>query len=376
MGKVLQIVVYVILILSGVSLFFANKLHDKRELLIDRTDELKKQIINLAKTIEEKDAEDAAAPEVNKDISEVTDREITNPEKQNVLEDYSMKLETANLPTFNLDSRESHETLGRYYLEENGEPVWENGKRVIGGKGTMQELLGRIVDRAKVQQGNLNKTRSELAKMRENFSSAINEVNKWKADERNVKKELKFTQEQVATLTKEKEDLNVKVASLTKEKKSLQEELDDQKDQVEKLNEEKMQVQEELANAQKSLKEMQERLKGKTDPASQPGGAAATAVSTLTAGIKGKIVSANNEYKFCIIEFSPDAMVEMLGENREKPLPMLEMKILRPGRDSAAGNLVTHAKLSQAVAGKNLVVAQILSDWDRADVVTGDEVFF
>ncbi len=96
----------------------------------------------------------------------------------------------------------------------------------------------------------------------------------------------------------------------------------------------------------------------------------------MSAGDKGKILEANDELKFVIIEFSNDAMTEMLGEERQNALPQFDMNVRRIGRTSAAGEFVTRVKLRQAVRGKNLVVADILSDWQQAPVEKGDVVFF
>ncbi len=115
MGKVLQAMVYLIVVLSAAALFFANALFQKRELLKDRNATLVDGFVNVARTIEAKDPEDATAPEIAKDVSEVSDREIANPEKQNLLEDYPMKLETANLPTLNLNSQDKRDQLAALY---------------------------------------------------------------------------------------------------------------------------------------------------------------------------------------------------------------------------------------------------------------------
>jgi len=104
--------------------------------------------------------------------------------------------------------------------------------------------------------------------------------------------------------------------------------------------------------------------------------ASAAANVTLSAGDKGKIIEANDELKFAIIEFGDDAMTEMVGSDRQNPLPQLEMNVRRIGRQSASGEFVTRIKLRQAVRGKNFVVADILSDWQQVTVEKGDVVFF
>lgn len=380
MGKALRGLVFVILALSIVALVFANMLFGKRELLMKRNSVLEDQVIKLARTIEAKDAEEATAPDVQKDISEVSDREITNPEKESVFENYPMKLEQQNLPTLDLGGDDKRLRLHNFYaVDAAGNYVLDpvDQKPATKGPGTMNELLDKVVERAKLQQANLNKTRAELTKIREQFTDSISEVNKLKVDGRATKKELKTTKEEVVKLEGEKETLKGRVAKLASEKKELSAELADSKNEVEKLNEEKLSLNDDLARAQQTIDEMKKRLAGNQDkPAAAKAAAGAAAVADLTAGDKGKVLSADDEFKFVIIEFSKDAVDEMLGEDRQAALPQLVMNVRRTGRKSAAGEFVTRVKLRQIVRGKNIVVADILNDWQQVPVEKGDVVFF
>lgn len=377
MGKLLRGLVIVILILSVVSLLFANMLFAKRELLTKRNSVLEEQIVKLAKTIEAADPADAAAPELQKDISEVSDRELANPEKEAVLEGYQAKLEQQNLPTIDFGSTEKRMQLRNYFAMQNGQPVIDplDNKPATKGPGSMQEMLDQLFERAKSQQAALNKTRAELTKLRELLTTSVNDGNKLKVDGRTTKKELKDTKEKVVALEGEKEQLEGKVAKLTAEKKELTAERDDAKAEVEKLNEEKVTITEELATTKKLNEELKKKMKGGASgsPMAQEG---AVAITALSAGDKGKVIESNDELKFVIIDFSNDAMNEMLGAERQNALPQLEMNIRRTGRQSAAGEFVTRIKLRQAVRGKNLVVADILSDWQQVPVEKGDVVFF
>jgi myosin heavy subunit len=373
MGKVLRGLVIVILILSIVALVFSNELFKKRELLTKRNRVLVEQVISLAKTIEATDAPDAAAPDVQKDISEVSDRELANPEKESLLEGYAIKLEQPNLPTLDFDNDAKRLQLKSYYvLGPDGkferDPV-DNMPRVKG-PGSMQELLDQLFDRAKAQQTALNKTRGELTKMRELLSSSVADINKLKTDGRTTKKELTETKNQVVALEGEKEALEGRVAKLTAEKKELAAEAADAKAEVERVKEENITITEQLASANKTITEMKKRGYG-GDTVTSSG-----APFVPTAGDKGKILEANDELKFVIIEFSGDAMLEMLGPERQNAMPQLDMNVRRLGRQSASGEFVTRVKLRQAVRDKNLVVADILSDWQQVPVEKGDVVFF
>ena len=206
MAKVLRVLVIIILILSAVSLFFAHKLFEKRELLTKRNSVLEETLIKVAKTIEGQDPAEADAPSVMKDTSEVSDRELTNPEKQAMLEGYPIKLEQQNLPTLDFGNTEKRLQLRCLYrVDGEGNYILNPGdnKPDTKGPGTMQELMDQLFDRAKAQQASLNKTRAELSKMRDQFTASIDEINKLKTDGRAAKVELKGEKEKVATLTTE-----------------------------------------------------------------------------------------------------------------------------------------------------------------------------
>jgi myosin heavy subunit len=378
MGKLLRLLVIVILVLSAVSLLFAHKLFGKQELLVKRSSVLEEQVVKLVKTIEAADAADAVAPEVKKDISEVTDRAIDNPDKEAVLEGYPIKLEQQNLPTLDFGSTDKRIQLRNYFaMGSDGKPVIDplDNKPATKGPGSMQELLDQAFDRAKAQQAALNKTRAELTKMREKATSFVEEINKLKIDGRTAKAEVKTCREQVTTMTGEKEALEGRVTKLTSEKKELSAEAADAKNEVERLNEAKLTLTEDLAKVREAYEELKKKYAGKGSsigPAQDNG----TTVSALSAGDKGKIIAANDDLKFVIVEFSDDAVTEMLGAERQNAMPQLDMNVRRTGRQSASGEFVTRIKLRQIVRGKNLVVADILSDWQQAPVEKGDVVFF
>ncbi|MDD2348882.1 MAG: hypothetical protein PHG74_09865 [Kiritimatiellae bacterium] len=378
MAKVLRVLVIIILILSAVSLFFAHKLFEKRELLTKRNSVLEETFIKVAKTIEGQDPAEADAPSVMKDTSEVSDRELTNPEKQAMLEGYPIKLEQQNLPTLDFGNTEKRLQLRCLYrVDGEGNYILNpvDNKPDTKGPGTMQELMDQLFDRAKAQQASLNKTRAELSKMRDQFTASIDEINKLKTDGRAAKVELKGEKEKVATLTTEKTALETSVTRLTAEKRELTAELADAKNTIETLNEDKVNLTDDLAKLREQNEELKKRLSGQ---GSRPGAVApAQGMATApTAGDKGKIIEANDELKFAIIELSDDAIAELLGPERQNALPQLEMNVRRTGRQSAAGEFVTRIKLRQAVRGKNFVVADILNDWQQAPVEKGDVVFF
>ncbi len=379
MGKVLRILVFIILILSVVSLYFANLLFQKRELLTKRNSVLENAVVKLAKTVENEDAEAAASPTVEKDISEVTERELVNPEKQSMLDGYPINLEKQNLAYLDLDNNKMRKQLRSLYIVgPDGKYVNDDltGTPAIKGPGTMQEVLDNMLDRAKVQQANLNKTRQELTKMREKMTTSVEEVNSLKVEGRLSKKEVKEKREQVATLEDEKGQLETRAAKLTQEKKELNAELADAQNTVETLNGDKLTLEEDLTTLRVAYDDLMKRYAGIKNQPHTGEGLGSVMDGAPSAGDKGKIIEANDELKFAILELSSDAIAELLGAERQNRLPQLEMNVRRPGRQSAAGEFVTRIKLRQVVRGKNLVVADILSDWQQTAVEKGDVVFF
>jgi hypothetical protein len=379
MGKVLRVLVIVVLVLSAISLFFATKLFEKRELLAKRNSVLEEQFIKLAKTIESADAADAAVPSVMKDVAEVSDREQANPEKTDMLESYPIKLEQQNLPTLDFGNTDKRLQLRNYFaLAADGsyDPDPVDQKPRTKGPGTMQELLDQLFDRAKAQQATLNKTRAELAKRREQFTASIDEINKLKTDCRTAKVDAKGEREKASALAAEKAELETRVTRLNAEKKELSAELADAKNESETLREDQVTLKDDLAKSKDYVKQLEERLKGARSTPAGGNEFAGGTPSAPSAGDKGKVIEANDELKFAIIELSDDAIAELLGAERQNALPQLEMNVRRIGRQSAAGEFVTRVKLRQAVRGKNFIVADILNDWQQAPVEKGDVVFF
>ena len=109
--------------------------------------------------------------------------------------------------------------------------------------------------------------------------------------------------------------------------------------------------------------------------AKQGGGNGQTSAATLTTGEKGKLVSANNDLMFAVVEFTDAAMKELLGPNRDGALPMLELDIKRKGYDGPAGERVGRIRLRVAVEDKNYVIADILGEWEQVPAEVGDVVF-
>lgn len=378
MNKALHALVYVTLVVAAAALFFEIQLDGKRELLKDRNRQLEDYIVKISNTIEKSDAaKPASLPEARKDVSAVEAKLVDSPETENVLEDYPVQLEEANLDTLKWDDKERIQLRQLYKLDGEGNKIPDAanpGDFVKKGAGTAQELLDQLFERAKAQQAKLNTTRAELANARTKLEALVNDYNKLKPEGRQDKVTIEEKKAQIEELEQAKaavEEQLTKTKSqiddLNAEIKSLKDERDSAKDETEA-------VKEDLAKTQKLVDQLKKLLQNQ--PARQQTVASgAVNVAPLTVGNKGKIVEVNSKLMFAVIEFDEDAMKELLGPERQNALPQLEMGIRRTGFQGPAGEYVGRLRLRQSVAGKNFVIADLLGDWLQTEVKKGDVVF-
>ena len=138
-------------------------------------------------------------------------------------------------------------------------------------------------------------------------------------------------------------------------------------------------MKEESEARQKKIEQLQKLMQQMAQQQNQASGAAAgggeSAVKSLPVGEKGRIKAVNNNLMFCVIEFSDEAMNEMLGPERRNSLPALTLGVRRKGFSGPAGEFVGKVSLRQSVSGKNYVIADILGDWRQAEINEGDVVF-
>jgi archaellum component FlaC len=379
MGTVLKVLVIVILVLSGAALFLAVDLYGKRELLINRTHLLEEQFRKVAKTIEAAEPQDADQPNyVAKDVSPVTSKEMDNPERSPFWNTYLYKLETPNLPSMNLDSDKLQLQLRHYYQttkDANGKDVKVKdpvnpGIYSTKGPGTMQELLDQVLERATKQNATLNKTRVELAKVREELGTTIEDYNKIKQDGRADKKTIDDKNKEIDKLKEDIRNLERKVSGLEEDKKNLTAEVAELK----KDNENKQALVDDLTKQVKERDATIKKMMG--DKGKAPNPTAPSEAFQGGPGDKGKIVAVDEKLKFVVVDLSDKAMTELVGEQRDRPMPQIELLVRRPGFKSAAGEFITRIKFRQVLRQKNLVVADILIDWQQAPVEVNDVVFF
>ena len=383
MNKVLHLVVYLILIAAVAALVFEKSLFDKRALLGDRNRMLEDYIVKIANTIEKADApRSMVAPEAKKDISPIEARQIDSPEMSNLLEEYNAQLESGNLETFKWDTSQVRLQLRQLYYLENGQTVPDvanYNKPMTKGKGTMADLLDQLLERAKAQQASLNTTRSALAELRGKFEAEVSDYNKLKPEVRAAKVNEDELKQKVSQVNQEKMVLEEQLTKLKSRVEEQSGEITSLKDEVSTAKDETAVAKEECAALEKKVQQLQKLMQQMAQQQSQSAGApvagGASAVTSLPAGNKGKVADVNNKLMFCVIEFSDEAMDQMIGSARKNALPALTLGVLRKGFKGAAGEFVGKVRLRQSVAGKNFVIADILGDWSQAPMEKGDVIF-
>lgn len=372
MNKALHALVYVFLVLAAAALWFEMQLNDKRSLLTDRNRLQEKYLIRIAKTIETGDSAKGIAPEVSMDDSPVEARLVDSPDMRNVLEGYNSDLEQANLTTFNWDNEKSREQLRTVYaLDYEGKP--QIG--IMEGKGTEDELLNTLFEAAKNQQSRLNTTRAELVTLRSKLESVVSEINRLKPEARQDKVTIEEKSEQITKLEEQKQSLEGDITRVKAQLEESNSEITSLKDEVTSTKDELEEKKEELAKTQKLVEQLRALMKTMVGGRSTEAAKGGIAVASIPAGDKGKVIEANNEDMFAIIEFSADAMNQLKNNNPNAPLPQLELGVRRPGFNGQAGEFVGRIRIRQEVRGKNYVICDILGAWEQSKLQPNDIIF-
>ena len=377
MGKVLRVLVIVIMVLGLFAGYFAWVNFTQREVLIGRTHALEDVFVKLSRTLEAGDPPEVPQPSYpQRDLSPVNSRETENPERSAFWDAYNHKLEPSAqpVPTLDYSSTEKRRQLREFYRIDpaTGKPVNDplTGQPDTKGAGTQAELLNEAFERAKNQYALLNQTRAELVKVRDELVATIEETNRLKQEGRADKRIIEEREARIAQLEREKRELEDQKARIEEELKASRAELQEANDTIDKQNDDMQVLNTRIQNLERELKE----AKGRGPAIPLVGGALPdNGERQFTPGVHGKIVSFNEQWKFAVIEFSEDFMEQI---TREKVMPPLEVMVKRPGFQGTAGEFITRLRLRQVIHQQNLVVADILTDWQQAPLENGDAVFF
>lgn len=379
MNKVLHVLVYVFLTLAAAALYFELQLNAKRALLTDRNRLQEDYIVKIARTIEKGDPAKDTSLEIKKDTSPVEARLVDSPDMSNVLEDYNSALEqtrTGDDETYKWGENERRQLRMVYATDVNGEPLMDGNQPLMRGPGTEDELLSRLFESAKAQQARLNTTRAALADLRAKLEATVTEINRLKPEARQDKVTIADLKAKVAEFEKERDRAQGDVTKVKSQIDELNGEIASKNDEIQRKDEEIEAKNDEIAKAKQLNENLRKMLQ--TSIQTQGGAAAAdagTAVSSLPAGDKGKVVEADNEKMFAIVEFSAEALKELKGEDLSKPLPALDLGIKRVSAQNPTGDFIGRIRLRQEVKGKPYVICDILGAWEQDKLNEGDVVF-
>ena len=375
MNKALHVLVYLFLILSAAALWFEIELNKKRTLLTDRNRLQEEYVIKIASTVEKVEPNKDVTAETKKDISPIEAKIVDIPETENVLEDYNAYLEQANLETFSWDNQETKKQLRNVYvLDFEGNIVMDGNVPETKGPGTERELLEMLLDGASKMQSKLNTTRAELVKLHKIVDEQVEELNKLKPVARQDKLTIVEKNEKITKLEEVKADLENQIVKIKAQIDELNAEITSLKDEVVTAQDETAAAKDELEKSQKLVEQLKkliqqminERLRNTGDPNS---------ITSLPAGDKGKVVEADNENMFAIVEFDAKTMKELKGDNLDHPIPNIELGVKRPGFHGEAGEFIGRIRLRQEVREKNYIICDILGQWKQDEIKPDDVIF-
>ena len=375
MNKALHILVYLFLILSAAALWFEIELNKKRTLLTDRNRLQEEYVIKIASTVEKAEPNKDATAETKKDVSPVEAKIIDIPETENVLEDYNAYLEQANLETFSWDNLQTKTQLRNVYvLDHEGKIVMDGTVPLMKGPGTEQELLEKLLDASSKMQSKLNTTRAELVKLHGIIDDQVAELNKLKPIARQDKVTIVEKNDKIAKLEEVKADLENQIVKIKAQIDELNAEITSLKDEVVTAQDETAAAKEELEKSQKLVEQLKKLIQQLINERNRNTGGADN-ITSLPAGDKGKVVEADNEHMFAVVEFDAKTMKELKGDNLDHPIPNIELGVRRPGFNGEAGEFIGRIRLRQEVREKNYIICDILGPWKQGDIQPDDVIF-
>ena len=379
MNKALHVFVYLFLILAGAGLYFESQLNAQRETLTRRSRLQEDYFVKLAATIEREDADKTVVAEISKDVSPVEAKIVDTPETENVLEDYKAYLETDGFKTYEWENQPTRTQLRAIYkLDADGRPEMDGEQPLMRGPGTEDELLAKLLASCQAQQAKLNSTRAELKVLRGKLDDVVGELNKLKPEARQDKVTILEKNEKITKIEGEKAELENQITKIKSQIEERDAEITSLKDEVVTAKDERDLAREDLEKAQKMVDQLKNLMKDMIASGGATGGAKTTAgmaVSSIPAGDKGKIVEADNVNMFAIVELSEEAMKELKGNDPNRPMPLMEFGVKRPGYQGEAGEFVGRIRLRQEVPGKNYVICDILSNWEQDKLQFNDVIF-
>jgi len=126
----------------------------------------------------------------------------------------------------------------------------------------------------------------------------------------------------------------------------------------------------------KNLKEHIRKLEIEIRRITQPGSGGIDTAIVLKEGMKGKVVSVDNKWKFVILELTDEFIDELTRESRiglDLTQLKLQFDLIRP--KDKGGAYVSRLRLREAKVDEKIGIADILVDWQQLPINQGDEAY-
>ena len=378
MNRALHVFVYLFLVATGVALWFEIQLNEKRTEMKDRNRMQEDFIMDVARMTEAGDDDDMSAKkELPLDVSPVEAKIVDTPETEDVLDEkgYNYWLEKLDHKYLVWGEKERQELRQVYVLDSEGKPQLDGAEKQT--RDSPEYLLLKKLKEAQERQKNrLAATREAITILREKLEATVKELNELKPAARQDKVTIVERDEKIAKLEGEKSELENQIVKIKSQIDELNAEITSLKDEVVTAHDETEAAKEALGKEQAlttQLKKLVQELQNSLNNGART--ESGRAITNVPAGDKGKILEADNENMFAIVEFTPEAMKELKGDDLSRPLPPMEFGVKRAGFKGAAGEFIGRLRLKQEVAGKNYIVCDILSNWSQDELKQDDVVF-
>lgn len=378
MNKALHLFVYLFVVLTAAGLWFEFQLNGKRSEMKDRNRMQEDFIMDVARITETGEDDDTESKrEAQLDVSPVEAKIVDSPDMEDVLDikGYSFGLEKPDHKYFQWRDSEREQLRQVYVLDSDGNPVLDGSDKMTRDSAE-DKLLKKLKKALESQKDKLAKTREALTVVREQLEKTVGELNSLKPEARKDKVALFEKDESISKLESQKKELENQIVKVKAQIDELNSEITSLKDEVQASKDETEAAREELekekrltAQLKKLVQDLQNSLK--------IGSASADvkSISSLPVGDKGRVISVDNEHSFAIVELSAESMVQLKGEDGNRPLPSIELSVKRKGFSGPAGEYIGRLSLRQEVAGRNIVVCDILTNWIQAPIAPGDTVY-
>ncbi len=368
MGKLLKVLTVIILLLSILAFVMGLSNFSKRELLIGRTHALEQKIIQISMTLEEKDPVfDGIPNHPERDVDEVTDRQLDMPNRTNFWSDYNDALEILGTPKLDLSSESARQQLRMYYkLDAEGkiERDFQNRPRTAG-TGTMDELLNMVLGAARDQYNRLNQTRTQLTVVRRELATVIELLNEEKRLRRIDRGTITSLNRRIGELEATIDRQTSQIARLEREKSELNDTINELRGIIAEKDEQ-------IVAYDAQVKRLNEEIKrlSLTDRTDREAGVVRGAVQ-LTAGVKGTVSHVDPQWAYVLVTLSPEAADEITAGGTFSPIEMMVH------RTTDAGDaIVTRLRIINPPNKNNVVIADNMYGWEQMPVEVGDIVIY